>query len=127
MTCAGLAAFRSTLLACCVQLPTIPGGSWRKPCGSRRVSGLDAGRLDVGTPPLEFYMESPDEPESPEIAARVYDAAARMVFGPMAILNFPGKGPPDEVSDVQIRRKLVDAGWPEGGSTNPDLLSGFSP
>ena len=65
-----------------------------------------------GRPPLEFYMEFPDEPGAAELAARVYDTAARIVHGKCRTLNFPGEALPDEVDPERIRRKLLDAGWP---------------
>lgn len=64
-----------------------------------------------GRPPLEFYMEFPGKPEFEEVAARAYDAVARMVFGKCCTLNFPDKGLPGSVSLLEIRRKLLRAGW----------------
>lgn len=52
-----------------------------------------------------FYKEFKDA----EVAARVYDCAARMVRGPDAKLNFDGE-PPAHISKAQIRQWLLDAG-----------------
>ncbi len=83
------------------------GVSWHK---RQRRWRVKLKQRAYGRAPLEFYMEFADKSESPEIAARVYDAAARIVQGWYATQNFPDKGLPDEVAE-QIRRKLLDAGW----------------
>ena len=47
---------------------------------------------------------------NPQVAARVYDAAAAMVHGPDAVLNFDGR-PPAEVPLHEITAKLVSKGF----------------
>jgi len=45
----------------------------------------------------------------PQRAARVYDAAAVMVHGPDAVLNFDGD-PPSDMTTAEIKRLLAQKG-----------------
>jgi len=48
--------------------------------------------------------------DDPKVAAKVYDACARLLHGPDAIFNFLGGLAPPEVPEPLIRAMLVEKG-----------------
>lgn len=53
-----------------------------------------------------FYLKTY---HSAEVAARVYDAAAVILHGPQAKLNFDGQ-PPPSIPRARVRQWLIEAG-----------------